>query len=125
MLQELDVLVTIHGAQVANGMLMKQGASVIEVRQSGWWSTAQQLDEDGDSVAVLGDLEHWSNIYPRLFWRDNHTFYWHAHRSNSRAAARRLSPHLTSSGPFSAGGTGLPRRQPTRRPDTMLAPCPF
>ena len=59
-LQNSDVLMGHHGAELNNGWFMKQGKSVIEVRM---------LDFDG----------HWPDLYFRSLYRtENYIFYWQA-----------------------------------------------
>ena len=68
---------------------MRRGASVVELRAFGWYN----VERRGAST-VLTDLGHWMNIYPRLFWRANHTlWWWYGARSNESVKPPR---HTTS-----------------------------
>jgi len=67
-LQELDVIVGTHGAQLANALFMRLGSNVIEVRANGWY--------DVDIEDRLKDPDSWSSAIAQSFWFTNNTRYW-------------------------------------------------
>lgn len=67
-LQDLDVLVGTHGAQLANALFMRQGSNLIEVRANDWY--------DVDMEDRLKDPGTWSSQIAQSFWFTNNTRYW-------------------------------------------------
>jgi len=67
-LQELDVLIGTHGAQISNSLLMRPGSSLIEVRALDWYAT--------DTKGVLANPDAWSSTIAQSLWLTNTTFYW-------------------------------------------------
>jgi hypothetical protein len=67
-LQDVDVLVGTHGADLGNAMLMRRGTSLIELRAHEWWT---------DEVPGLpGKIDGWANFYVQKLWYTNSTYYW-------------------------------------------------
>jgi len=67
-LQDLDVIVGTHGAQLANAHLMRPGSSLIEVRAKDWYA----VDSDGR----LKDPDSWTSTIAQSLWYTNNTRYW-------------------------------------------------
>jgi len=67
-LQELDVLIGTHGAQISNSLLMRPGSSLIEVRAFDWYAA--------DTNGVLSNPDAWSSTIAQSLWLTNTTFYW-------------------------------------------------
>merc|ERR1712232_83173 len=69
-IQRFDVLVSMHGAQLTNGMFMKPGSSAIELRPNRWWGLDKRMDGRTDHI------DFWGASLNRLFILANTTLYW-------------------------------------------------
>jgi len=65
--QDIDIMVGIHGAQLMNALLMRPGSSLLEIRANLWW----EADEHG----VLTNPSSWPNTLAQELWLTNNTRY--------------------------------------------------
>lgn len=67
-MQELDVLVGLHGAQLLTGLFMRPGSSLVEVRAKGFYS----VDSSGRQLQI----DSWMNAIRHKFMMTNNTWHW-------------------------------------------------